>query len=542
MNTAILTYQNARLTPEARWLLMQWTSVIGLDSSTDWPLQTLFASLGLTYAQGRRAWDVLICRQGKNQERFIDIERLPSKGPGRPPSRYRLSTKLVNALKVGPSTACEHHSEEITTLAKTTRMLAPDKTWNLPESSRLRGTGLMLPNRWLLMVLLAHADALGIVTRLSISAMHSLTGMSRYRITSQLKKLGNLGLIAHHQPGRYSPQARRRKTSIYFLELAHTLMGNCVRKSVTLVSPPSSTEHKKTELVDGIVDAVMAAGVCSLQIDALLKNPGAIKASGSIASDDTRAEAIPKHDTDCEAKNHQEKYDKIKEVLNHGLALLPITRHLKDGIEELLKQYDKDDADWLLTSIHIDTSRLLSSAWGELRKGQLGPEQPDHGIIVGIAHRLGLIPEYTVEESPTNEANTGSKGGHYCSYDEDDKKPDRPSEVAPTAKQISYPPLAILFYALSHHLAKRLQGTFELHGDIDFEAMTFMLAPCYSKKPDEYNLPAYQLCGYVLNAKKIEDNEKSILFRSPVNEDLKTYWRTHHQDCLSIISDEQVDS
>lgn len=58
MYAPILTYKDPRLTPEARWLLMQWTCVLGLDQDVICPLKTLFKRLGLTYAQGRRAWDV----------------------------------------------------------------------------------------------------------------------------------------------------------------------------------------------------------------------------------------------------------------------------------------------------------------------------------------------------------------------------------------------------------------------------------------------------------------------------------------------------
>ena len=274
MNAAILTYRDARLTPEVRWLLMQWASVIGLEKSIDCPLQTLFTRLGLTYAQGRRAWDVLIDKHGERQEQFIEIERLSIKGPGRPSSRYRLSAKLVKALQKSPSSST-HHAEEIATLTKTTLLSAENRTKDLVRDGRRRRSRLTLPNRWLLMVLLAHADTPGVITSLGISKMRVLTGMSRSRIDRQLKKLVDVGVIAHHEPGRYSHQAKKRKTSIYFLDLAHHSFGKHTRTPITVVSPPSSikpevTESKggtkRTELVGGIVDAVMTAGVCSLQI------------------------------------------------------------------------------------------------------------------------------------------------------------------------------------------------------------------------------------------------------------------------------------
>lgn len=118
MNTTLLTYENVILTPEARWLLMQWATQIGLDQPVECSPQTLFARLGLTYRQGRRAWQVLTCKRGKQQEQFVEIERLPRKGPGRPNSRYRLSAKLVKALAKSTLPISKCHAEEITTLAK----------------------------------------------------------------------------------------------------------------------------------------------------------------------------------------------------------------------------------------------------------------------------------------------------------------------------------------------------------------------------------------------------------------------------------------
>lgn len=533
MDTTLITYQNTQLTPEGRWLVMQWASLIGLDQSVECSLQSLFARLGLTYAQGRRAWDVLTGKQGEERERFVDIERLPTQGPGRPVSRYRLSAKLVKELADTPAPACEQHAEEIVALARTTRLSTSDEKTDLLEGGRLRGTCLTLPNRWLLMVLLAHADSPGIVTRLSVSAIHRLTGMSRYRITSQLNKLSDMGIIAHHQPGRYSPQASARKTSIYLLDLAHPLLGTFKRAPLTIMSPPSTTNPKQTEMVGGIVDAAMSAGVCSLQIDALLKEYDAIKDFKSIASDDTKQELKPKHDPYGEAKNYQEKYNKLKRILNQALSLLPSTRYLEGGMEELLRRYDAEDANWLLSSVHIGACHLLTSAWSELKEGFLGPEQPCHDVIVVTARRLGITPEYVIAEPEQESEPASEKADNYTKALDG-----RPPTVEPITEQISYPPLALLFYALSHHLAIQLQRAFNPNEHEAAEAMTYMLVPVFLNSPNDSTLPAFQLRSYVRRSEEIDKEPTTTIFRSSVNEDLSTYWRTHHQGCLSAISDE----
>ncbi|MGQ7262922.1 MarR family transcriptional regulator [Vreelandella sp. V005] len=535
MNTKLLTYHNDKLTPEARWLLMKWALEIGLDQSYEGSLKALFVSLKMTYAQGRRAWDLLTKRLGENHEQLVEIERLPSKGRGRPASRYRLSAKLVKALQKSPS-ASEHHAEEIASLAKTTRLpVAKDEIALLFDR---RSTGLLLSNRWLLMVLLAHADSPGIVTRLSISALRRLTGMSRYRITSQLKKLSDLGLIAHHQPGQYSPQAGTRKISTYLLDLAHPLMGKVGRESISILSPSSSIKYKRTELVDGIVDAVMAAGVCSRQIEALLKKYDAIEAAESDTAKSTSEEITPEDDPASLAK----AYYKTKDIMQSALTLLPNTRYLQGGIEALLHTYNTDNADKLLASVHTDAMLMLSTCWLDLQEGRIGPDQPQADIIAGAARRLELTLEGEVDKPPSDEIAAVTEEYTHSSRNEDEEKNSKLTTADSPAKQSAYSPLAILIYALSHHLAKKLQGAFSPDDDIDFEALTYVMVPVYAEKPDKQQLLAYQLRGYGLKLEGRKDKQKNILYRAPVDEDLKTYWQTHHQDCLSAISDEPDDS
>ncbi|MFS8173556.1 MarR family transcriptional regulator [Vreelandella titanicae] len=511
---------------------MQWASIIGLNQSAEYTLKDLFARLGLTDAQGRRAWDVLTSKKAKNQEPFVEIERLTSKRPGRPASRYRLSAKLVKALKAIPSTACEHHAEEIASLAKTTRLpVAANKIDLLFDG---RSTGLTLSNRWLLMVLLAHADSPGIVSRLSVSALCRLTGMSRYRVTNQLKKLSDLGLIVHHQPGRYSPKAGTRKTSIYLFDLAHPLTSNEYREIVNVSLPPSkpNIKYPYTCLGDGIIDAAMTAGVCRIQIKALLKEYDAAEGD---TSNDFKEEKTLENDSTSAAK----AYDNTQGVMQSALALLPSTRYLEDGIDVLLHNYDKDDANWLLTSVHVDAARLLSTAWTELKEGQVGPDTPHLEIIAGIANRLGHLPEKVTKKDIGEEISTRSEESAHSFHDEmevDEKE-------APTEKPTNYHPLVILLYAMSLHFAKRLQSEIlqthaKPHNAADYEAMVFILTPVVPNTPDMQHLPVFQLRGYTPHSLNVDHIQNFTINLDPVSVDLKTYWRTHHQDCLSAITDE----
>lgn len=478
----------------------------------------------MTYAQGRRAWDLLTKRLGENQEQLVEIERLPIKGRGRPASRYRLSAKLVKALQKSPS-ASEHHAEEIASLAKTTRLpIAKDESALLFDG---RSTGLLLSNRWLLMVLLAHADSPGIVTRLSVSALRRLTGMSRYRITSQLKKLSNLGLMAHHQPGRYSPKAGTRKTSIYLLDLAHPLLGSFKRTPITIVSNSSTNKLKGTELVGGIVDAVMTLAVCRIQHNELSKGNDAI---------------VDPEAPNANAKSRQpspplSRYKIIERVSQSTSGLLPSARFLRGGLEELFNSYDADNADWLLTSIHIDACLLLSSAWGSLKNMQLGPSQPCHDIIVNTAQRLGLKPEYTIEKSVDHDTKVSTNENHQCF-----QSADNCSIASSTDERVSYHPFAVLSYALSYHLALNLQKSFSKAEQFEVEAITYMLIPDFSDVSSSHQRPTYQLRGYGVGDSGDDTAHLRITFIYPVDEDLHSYWRTYHHRCLSAISDEPDDS
>ena len=541
MNTVLLNYRNAQLTPEARWFLMQWGTIIGLDQSIECPPQALFNRLDLTYGQGLRAWQVLTGKpskkerkeseQRKKQEQFVEIEHLSNTGPGRPTSRYRLTTKLVKALAAIPPPSNNHHAEEIAILAKTTRVSTTDKEVDLIESGRLRRTGLTLPNRWLLMVLLAHTDSPGIVTRLSLPAMQRLTGMSRSRITSQLKKLSDLGLIAHHQPGRYACTASARKTSIYLLDLAHPLMGNDDKEPVFIYPLPSKPDDKITQLIDGIIDAVMTAGVCSLQIKTLLKEHYALEATECDGPNRQKKGPTPEGEPYYLAKIYQAKIDKIENVKRYAeVLLLPITRYLTDGFEVLVQTYDATDADWLLTSVHADAMWMLSTAWTELKEGQMEPDEPNPEIMEGITRRIGPVSEEVAKVDVDKEADGDTEASPNQAHKEEQPLSD--TEATAAHKKTSYPSLAILFYALSHHLAKQLQGAFELHGDIDFEAMNYMLVP----RPDEQHPLVYQLYGYGLKAEDIRSGKEGVTFTYSTSEDLKTYWRAHLQDCQKTRS------
>ncbi|WP_339118466.1 hypothetical protein [Halomonas sp. BMC6] len=204
--------------------------------------------------------------------------------------------------------------------------------------------------------------------------------------------------------------------------------------------------------------------------------------------------------------------------------------------------YDTGNADKLLTSIHADAMLMLSTCWLELKEGKIGPDQPQPDIIAGAARRLSLTLEAERHEPLCDEIAADTEEHTHSTRSEGEENNSQHMTTDSSAKKSDYSPLAILIYALSHHLAKNLQGAFRSDDGIDFEALTYVLVPVYAGKPDKQRLLTYQLRGYGVTTEDRKDKQKNILYRDPVDEDLKTYWQTHHQDCLSAINDEPDDA
>jgi len=91
---------------------------------------------------------------------------------------------------------------------------------------RIKSSQLSLANRWLVAVLVSHANKLGAVRELGMAALRQLTGMSEPRLKAQLLRLVELGVIRSYAPGISSLLFTGVKVSrSYFLNLAHPLLG-----------------------------------------------------------------------------------------------------------------------------------------------------------------------------------------------------------------------------------------------------------------------------------------------------------------------------
>ena len=190
MTHFLLHHADINLTAEARWLLLQWERRLGLEEGFTGTLQALYEALGMTYAQGRRAWKSVVSAEVMEGE---SVEAFPRRGRSRKRyamvASFREQWRAANMDRRGSDTAVPDedeaerahaiHGPEIRALMDAVAETDDEEraTDNLMTGEQ-RKQHLMLTNRWLLMVLLAHAKVPGIVTELSYAAMQRLTGMS----------------------------------------------------------------------------------------------------------------------------------------------------------------------------------------------------------------------------------------------------------------------------------------------------------------------------------------------------------------------------
>lgn len=206
MTHALLQYRDPDMPPEARVFLWQWLTVIGVENTTRDTLRTLCRRLHMTLAKGSRALAQL--------KDCGAITSTPVPGNrGRPRTEYAVANttrQRLETLDIEPTLAG--------VLAELIRPAASSGD-GLRDGGARKET-LTLANSWLVAVLLAHMDSAGQVTTLSYVDLMALTGMSRSRIQSQIKKLSVMGML-HHQPGSMRAVMGTRPCSIFTLSLHH---------------------------------------------------------------------------------------------------------------------------------------------------------------------------------------------------------------------------------------------------------------------------------------------------------------------------------
>lgn len=433
------------LPAEARWLLWQWSQVFGLDQSIACRVQTLCQRLGTTQQQWSRVMGML-------KASGVMVTSPVPQQRGRPLTEYRIAAPLRYDLgNLAISGVC--HRREIELVLEGRDLLTSVAEVGPPSDGRFanlmsaeaRRCRLTPANRWLIAVLLAHAETPGRVTSLSYTRLEYLTGMSRNQLQSQITKLRGLEILAHHQPGRLGYLFGSQMTSIFIFDLDHHLFRpeKCLEVGVTLLSPCSKGQKCRT-VVTGLVEALFVVA----------------------------------HVKGQDSKTLRRKYGRLaarqaEKVLLDALTFLPNAFDPGPLASRLAQAYDAHSASWLLTRLQGYAEQLLSHGWDRLSEGQGGVDDPVERVIDRIASDFPEWPEPAGQED-------NSKGPPDAAAESKcDTSGSQDAGIMDAG--VLYARHVTLFYTLAHHLAVELQHWLitqsDRQGDVCLRELRFSLTP-----------------------------------------------------------------
>lgn len=149
---------------------------------------------------------------GRPKVGYIGSARLRGLVDGK--TSYPLGALVDHVLQPSNQLASIHASERVETAP-----LSPverKRQYRIQLKKKAAGA-----TRWLLAVLLAHADRWGIVKGLGSAKLAELTGLNQERLKAHLFKLRELGLISHQLPGFSGWPLLSKWGTVYFLNLHH---------------------------------------------------------------------------------------------------------------------------------------------------------------------------------------------------------------------------------------------------------------------------------------------------------------------------------
>lgn len=513
MDYQLFYYEDTNLSAEARWFLWQWEYHIGLYEPIEGTVKAVLSHLKMPLRQGQKT---LLELKNAGVVYAAPITR----GRGRPSYRYSIAQMLLSTLQGLPNEAplsteyIEHISQydplpvggpareadqgianvgacsvdhKAITPSSLTQQESDEEQTKVPLSvrqpnlhhSHQRKEQLTRTNRWLLLVLLARSDMPGIVTDLSNIKLQRILGMSTNQLTSQLRKLQKLGVMAHYQPGQAGKLLGKRMTSIYQLDLSHPLLGHPDKVSTSLYYPLSRT-HIATELNYGIIDALMAYGVSLINMEILSCKIKKIKAEMLHKAQNRQANSpLFLSDNLKSLKKLSESFNESQKALSYAEDILPALHHLSQTIKSFVQNCNTLKLDWLRVHIHNEAMQMLSNQWLYLWDGDTLPKTPN-------------------------------------------------AEKHPEA-------------ALRHELARRLASNFhrqlrehsEEHHDIEFESLNYTLTPFYISESGQEQPLALVLRCFSLSTNGIGYLPDIIIQGTSILFSLRKYWKQHHPRVIS---------
>lgn len=413
MNTRLLCYPDLNLSPEARWLLLQWSRAEGLEQALTCSLKDLYQCLGTTARQGKPVLERL------KKHGYLIYEPVRH-GRGRPLSSHRIALGFRNRLDETPPPDTPHQTviEALCSHAMACRASTQEKASNLMTGED-RAKKLAPATYWLLAVLLAYAETPGIVRGLSYGHLQAVTGMTRERLKSQLSKLKKLGVIARHQPGMLLSKEDVRMRSVYFLDLTHPLLLGEDSLGLT-VEYAFDKGPGKENFISSFYEAALVL------VD-LYNNADDI--SERIQEVCTTVDGKEKPVGENNPRSLRSLYsDAYTELYNAAVSLLPPRKYVDEARGDLVRIRKLGMGCILKSHIYSYALMLLSHHWKDVEYKRGGVSDPIEELMkiikVDCAYLIGV---------------DDSDGGSRLNG-----------------------PLLECIYALAHHLAVNLQYTLKL--------------------------------------------------------------------------------
>lgn len=377
-------YENKILSPEARWLLFQWSRVCGLDKPLLYPLAELGHHLGIPPQHVRTALKLL------REQGFVERKNEP-RGRGRPTSSHTLSLDFRKDLQQ-VSVLVTAHEPEIQSLcdhATTERALRKQSS-----ESRMCGeqrANMLVPaTYWLLGVLLAHAETPGSVRGLSYGRLVVLTGMTRERLKSQLAKLKSLGVISGHEPGVLKRKEGVSIRSVYALNLEHPLLLG--EESVGLkLMVMSMGSHSGVNYLSGFYEAALVVSKFNENNESISKK---IEEIGTpLSNSDEQDLEVLKEKSRLERRRYLNAYERL---LQGARSLLPSSLELLEPISGYLLQLHRlGIGPALKAHIRSYAMMLLSNHWSDLEHGRSGAHKPVSAVRTAIQRDCVVDDRYS---------------------------------------------------------------------------------------------------------------------------------------------------
>lgn len=236
----ILVNKAGAIGPEAKLLLLRFVAVSG-----EGPVRATTRDLARRFGI---ALNVISRATSELAEAGFVVRRPVVDGRGRPAYEYEVMPGAIESLKreCPPETPSHWSLIELLLMEQVcqapasregdTAELSDDSSANVDAASTLKstpsrpsrkgaGATLSSANRMLLLVLLAHADRMGVVQGIGGTELAALAGLASGRLATQVEKLVGLGLVRSVVNGVTGDKLLGKVPSAYVLNLQHSAYG-----------------------------------------------------------------------------------------------------------------------------------------------------------------------------------------------------------------------------------------------------------------------------------------------------------------------------